>query len=96
MLILSGHNNVSIQTEQCWLSPVALATMDDLSSQGPRHPCACYVFPQQGALLDDVLPKILLQLLRQKSHVLRDEKQRAELWAELHEFRKYGGIEPDG
>lgn len=90
LLILSGYNNKSIyRSDQCWLSPVAIATIEDLIQQGTRSTYAYYVFPQRGASLYDVLPMILLQLLRKKSHALRDEKQHSELKAELSELRRY-------
>lgn len=90
LLILSGYNNESIAyLDQCWLSPVAMAMITDLSQNfsGPIY--AYYIFPQQGELLYHALSVILLQLLRQKSQALANETQGGELRTELCELQKY-------
>lgn len=90
LLILSGYNNQSIlDVDQCWLSPVAMAKLEELSQQDGHPIYAYYVHPQRGELLSQVLPVILLQLLRRKSHALRDKRQHAELCAELRKLQKY-------
>ena len=89
LLILSGYNNKSIANlDQCWLSPVAIDLIRDLRL-GSDHPIyAYYVFRPQGELLYRALAVILLQLLRQKSQVLRDKPQSDELRAELYNLGK--------
>jgi len=91
LLILSGHNDQSILygTDQCWLSPVAIAAVNDLSREKSRNVYSYYTFPRDRQLIYGVLPIILLQLLRQKSHALRDGGRYDELCAELHKFREY-------
>jgi len=90
LLILSGYNNKSIaRVDQCWLSPVAMAMITDLSQHASRPIYAYYVFPQPGELLYHAFSVILLQLLQQKSHVLRNKAQCDELRAELYELQKY-------
>ncbi|MCJ1244750.1 hypothetical protein MMC30_001950 [Trapelia coarctata] len=89
LLILSGCNNESIShIDHCWLSPIALAGVKDLRQQGSSPIYANYVFPREGKLLYNVLPILLLQLLRQKRHALRDEKQYAELCTELRKLQQ--------
>lgn len=87
LLILSGSNDESIDhVNQCWLSPIAAATVKDFDQQEIRPLYAYCALPKYGKLLDHVIPVILLQLLRQKSGVLRDQNQHAELRAELREL----------
>lgn len=90
LLILSGYNNRGIrQIDYCWLSRVAMALIMELEIC-PSHPiCAYYVFPQQNELLFRAFSVILLQLLRQKSLVLRNRSQCDELLAELYELQKH-------
>ena len=86
LLVLSGYNNESITySDQCWLSPVAIAMITELRPS----PSAYYVFASQGELLYRTLPVILLQLLRQKSQVLRNRSQYEEFRSELYELHKY-------
>ena len=89
LLILSGYNNIGIhQAFQCWLSPVAAATVKDFGQLKIRPLCAYYALPQKGELLYNVVSVILLQLLRQKSSALRDEQRHAELRNALEKFRQ--------
>jgi len=84
LLILSGYNDISIdRAYQCWLSPIAEATLNELGQRKPRPFYAYHALPQQGKLLFAVLSVFLLQLLRQKSSVLRDERRYAELRTQL-------------
>ena len=88
LLVLSGHNNEAVTgTDQCWLSPVAVAMINELDQQTNQQFHAYYVLPQRGILLYEVLGTMLLQLLRQKKHALRDTGQYAEFKAELHRFQ---------
>ena len=66
-----------------------MAMITDLSQHASRPIYAYYVFPQMGELLYHPFSVILLQLLRQKSHMLRNKTQCDELRAELYELRKY-------
>lgn len=88
LLILSGYNNESIPYhDECWLSPVAMATLQDLCQQEDRSIYAYYVHAPEGGRLPHVLSVILLQLLRRKSHALRNEKQYTELRSELQQYQ---------
>lgn len=96
LLVLSGYNNKSIllNTDHCWVSPVAMALLDDMSRKsptttGPPPIYAYYVFAQRGELLYYAFSVVLLQLLRQKTHALRNTEKYDELRAELHELRKF-------
>lgn len=90
LLILSGYNNKSIvHLDQCWLSPVAMAMISELRLSPSHLIYAYYVFGQQGESLYRPFSVILLQLLRQKRRVLRNESQCDELRAELYELQKY-------
>ena len=96
LLILSGYNNISIdRVYQCWLSPIAAATVKDFGQQEIRPLYAYCALPQSGKLLYDVVSVILLQLLRQKSGALRDEQRHAELRSELGKFHQTGMDEGD-
>ena len=90
LLILSGYNNKSIiHLDKCWLSPVAMAMITDLTLC-PSHPIyAYYVFDPQGELLYRAFSVIFLQLLRRKCQVLRNKSQCDEFRAELYELQKY-------
>ena len=90
LLILSGHNNMSIRDlDQCWLSTIAMNLITDLESN-PSHPIyAYYVFTSQGDLLYQPFSVILFQLIRQKREILRDKPQCDELRVELHKLEKY-------
>ena len=89
LLILSGYLNESISgIDQCWLSPVAMAMIEDLDQSGDSPIHAYCVLPQRGKLLYDVLPIIFLQLLRKKRHALRDDNKFNELCVELRTLQK--------
>ena len=91
LLVLSSYNDASInRAHQCWLSPVAAAAVDTFEHQQPRPFYAYYAMTQNGKLLHDVISVILLQLLRQKSIVLRDQQRYAELRTELGDFQDSG------
>ena len=94
LLILSGYNNECIldSNKYCWVSPVAINLIEDLlcqtansdASAGGSNIYAYCVIPSRGGdLYQEILPSILLQLLRKKSHALRDDKEYGELRAEL-------------
>lgn len=89
MLILSGYNNKSIvYLDQCWLSPIATAMITDLRLDSSHPIYSYYIFKPQGSSLYRPLSVILLQLLRQKSQILRDASQYDELRAELFEMQR--------
>lgn len=89
MLILSGYNNNRILNSSifCWISPVAVDLINDLLGQTASGESAIYaycVLSQRGAsLYQDILPGIILQLLRKKSQVLRNDKEYGEIREEL-------------
>ena len=89
LLILAGYNDISINhVNQCWLSPVAAAVVEDLDQQAV-HPIYAYSdLTKNGRLLYEVVSTILLQLLRQKSATLRDEDRYAELRTELNKLNQ--------
>ena len=87
-LILSGYNNESVlSARQCWLSPVATTLIGDLTNADTCSTVAYSIIPPSGILVYDILPAILLQLLRQKRQALRDEKQYSELQSGLRDFQ---------
>jgi len=88
LLILSGYNERSILDEdQCWLSPIALNHIEHLSHPDNAAIFAYHLLPQQRqTLIHHVLPTILLQLLRRKRQALRNEKEYAELCADLRKY----------
>lgn len=89
LLILSGKNNETlVDRDKFWLSPVAMAMIASFGFP-PSHLMAYYVFPFKGELLYRPLSVILLQLLRQKSQVLREKNQYNELRAELDELQEH-------
>ena len=91
LLILSGYNDISIdQAHQCWISPIATATIEEFSLDDPRSFYAYYALSRNGKLLYDVCSVILLQLLRQKSSALRNEQRYMELRTELRKFHNTG------
>ncbi|KAJ5885542.1 hypothetical protein N7495_010052 [Penicillium taxi] len=87
LLILSGRNYMGLPSPQCWLSRVAIATIERQRAFSSAY-CAHYIIPLHGATLYQVLPSILLQLLAKKKNMLRMDDQRDGLRAELHAFRK--------
>lgn len=88
LLILSGCNNESIgYIDECWMSPVATSMIEFLGQESGYAIYAYDILPRPGKLLYDVIPTIVLQLLRQKTRVLRDEKQFGELCSELQKFQ---------
>lgn len=88
LLILSGYNEPSISDEdECWLSPIALNLIEHLSRPNGAVIIAYHLLPlRRETLIHHVLPIVLLQLLRQKRQALRDEKEHAELCAELRKY----------
>lgn len=90
LLILSGYNNISLEVDQCWLSPIAAAAVNDFDQQHIDSMYAYFALPRKGKLLYDVVAVILLQLLRRKSGSLRDERRYAELRTELGKFQQTG------
>ncbi|KAL4800786.1 hypothetical protein BDV19DRAFT_352147 [Aspergillus venezuelensis] len=87
LLILDGRNSGGIST-QCWLSWVAISTIERLRNSSDQYAYAYYIVPQQGASLYQVLPTILLQLMTQKKDMLRVGKQRDALRAELYKYQE--------
>ena len=88
LLILSGYNDISLEVDQCWLSPIAAATVKDFDQQDIVPIYAYFALPQKGKLLYDVIAVSLLQLLRRKSGSLRNEGRHAELRTELGRFQQ--------
>ncbi|KAL8692666.1 MAG: hypothetical protein Q9218_002366 [Villophora microphyllina] len=89
LLVLSGHNDISIDGPyQCWVSPLAAATVEDFGQRENPPIYAYYALTQNGKILYDVLPVILLQLLRTKASVLRDEQRYAELRTQLGKLQQ--------
>ena len=95
LLILSGYNNISIEVDQCWLSPIAATAVKDFDQQDIVPIYAYYALPQKGKLLYEVVAVLLLQLLRRKSGNLRNERRYAELRTELRRFQQAGLDEDD-
>ena len=95
LLILSGYNNISLEVDQCWLSPIAAAAVKDFDQQDISPLYAYYALPRKGKLLYDVVAVVLLQLLRRKSGTLRNERRHAELRTELGKFQQTGTDEDD-
>ncbi|KAL8829989.1 MAG: hypothetical protein Q9191_001685 [Dirinaria sp. TL-2023a] len=88
LLILSGHNNRSISDiDQCWLSPIATALIQDFNPCPSNLAYSYYIFHPQGELLYRSLSVILLQLLNRKRQALRDKSQYDEFRAALYELQ---------
>ncbi|KAL6714365.1 hypothetical protein ACLMJK_007788 [Lecanora helva] len=96
LLILSGYNHEAIvHINHCWLSPIAAATVHHFDQQDEPPVHAYCVLPQSGQLLDKVIPILLLQLLRQRSDVLRHRHRHAELRAELKKLSSHESTDYD-
>ncbi|KAI1176379.1 hypothetical protein F4777DRAFT_597702 [Nemania sp. FL0916] len=84
ILVLTGRNRI-IQARNCWLSPVALDIIAERDSPKIQDPCVFYILGLQP--VDDtfaqVASSLIFRLLSLNRHILRDEKQYAELQAEL-------------
>jgi len=88
MLIIYGCNNESVSdSDHCWMSPLALSMIENLSQEKEMH--AYSVLPQAGRLIYDVFPAILLQLLRRKVSAMRDEDRFNELCSELEALQEF-------
>lgn len=83
-ILLWGYNNFSISQEvECWLSPVATSTIDELSHSS----YLAYDIIRNGNSAFEVLSVVLLQLLRFRPERLKDESQYSELSSELKIYR---------
>ncbi|CRG91714.1 hypothetical protein PISL3812_08765 [Talaromyces islandicus] len=87
LLMLSGHNDEGSLSPQCWLSPVALQTIDDCRKMNSVH-YAYYIAPNEGATVYQVLASLLLQLIQSEKGILRDESQRDAFKMEMHHYRQ--------
>ena len=96
LLVLSGYNDISIiHAFQCWVSPIASEVVKGLHDRADSPIYAYYALPQNGILSYSVVSVILLQLLRQRNGILRDEKRYMELRTELGKFKQTGLAEGD-
>ncbi|KAI9370167.1 hypothetical protein BJX61DRAFT_544878 [Aspergillus egyptiacus] len=86
MLILAGYNHET-RYHQCWLSPVALHMIQELSKQQ----CDPYAFYLLGHREDDsvrrVLSCLIIQFLQGDCPILRNETQYNELRTELQGYQ---------
>ncbi|KIW29327.1 hypothetical protein, variant [Cladophialophora immunda] len=90
LLILSGHNDNSIRyLDHCWVSPVAMTLIADLSNGDNDRIHGCYVFSSRGESLCHAFSVVLLQLFSKRSTVLRNKSQCDELRAELNNLRQF-------
>ncbi|KAL8752095.1 MAG: hypothetical protein Q9184_005848 [Pyrenodesmia sp. 2 TL-2023] len=88
LLILVGHNSASLENEDnCWLSPIPISTVEDLERATKKPIHAYLAFPSVDGSAFVVVPRILFQLLKQKSVVLRDETKYAELQGSIHRLQ---------
>ncbi|OKL60821.1 hypothetical protein UA08_03413 [Talaromyces atroroseus] len=87
LLILSGHNDNGSISPQCWLSPVALWTIDDCRRVSSTV-YAYYIVPHEGATIYQVLSGLLLQLIRREKSILRDESQRDAFKRKMYEYQQ--------
>ncbi|KAI9644988.1 hypothetical protein NHQ30_007023 [Ciborinia camelliae] len=84
LLVLWGYNNPSIYQEvECWLSPVATSTINELS----QNSFLAYNIVGNEKFAHEIVSVILLQLLRIRSERLNDESQYLELHSDLEEYR---------
>ena len=91
LLVLSGYNHYSISagfSDPNWLSPIAMALIKGLIDQITRPLHAYYVFTLADEPIYRSLSVILLQLLRQRLHILRNPKQSDALDAEFYKLQK--------
>ncbi|KAF2232960.1 hypothetical protein EV356DRAFT_578033 [Viridothelium virens] len=89
ILLLYGSNDEDVETQQCWLSPIAVGAIDSFRNGSSSAACAFHVLQQGGTLIEDVIPKVLLQLLEQNSTVLGDQKRSNELWISLNRYQRH-------
>ncbi|EXJ70040.1 uncharacterized protein A1O5_07113 [Cladophialophora psammophila CBS 110553] len=97
LLILSGHNDSSIRyLDHCWLSPVAMTMITDLSNGDNKDRLyGYYVFSSRGESLYRAISVVLLQLLGEKSVVLRNKARCDELRAELSNLHQFEQVSQD-
>lgn len=92
MLVLAGYNESPYLDGECWLSSIALDMIENFRKSEESDPYAFYILGrQEHNLLVPVLSRIILQLLTLNPQVLQNEKQYAELHAELEEYQ--GAVE---
>jgi hypothetical protein len=88
LLILSGRNEEGHwNADYCWLSPIAVNWIIRLQHPASAGVLAYFLLQRRELSVHDVLPPILLQLLRQKGQALRDEKQYMELLVDLRKYK---------
>jgi hypothetical protein len=87
LLVLSGHNDEGSLSPQCWLSPVALCTIDGCRKADSVH-FAYYIAPNEGATVYKILASLLLQLIHSEKSILRGEMQRTAFKMEMHNYRQ--------
>lgn len=105
LLVLSAYNHSIIDygNKFCWMSPLAMDLIEglrqtDSASASASNIYAYCVIPYSGLhLYHDVLPSLLLQLLRKKPQALKDRKKYNELRAQLSMFQSppAGTDDPD-
>lgn len=92
ILILAGVNDV-IQAAHCWLSPVALGFILELSRVIPRDPLAFYVLGtrEEEDTFQQVLSFIILRLLELNRETLREQGKCDEFFAALDIYAEVAG-----
>ncbi|KAJ2982967.1 hypothetical protein NUW58_g6333 [Xylaria curta] len=85
ILLLVGRNKIR-QARNCWLSPLVLDFISECDISG--DPCVFYLLGNQTVddTFDHVASSLIFRLLSMNRNVLRDEKQYAELHAELQSY----------
>ncbi len=88
ILLMIGHNRVR-QATHCWLSPVALDFIAECGMPKRKDPCVFYILGTRTVddTFDHVASSLIFRLLSMNRHALRDEKQYAELQAELQSYK---------
>lgn len=86
LLILVGVNNqgAGICHDDCWLSPLAFATIDEHKAKNST--LAYFVFPSKEELLFHAMSSIFVQLLRKRCEVLRTTERYNQLRTDLLKF----------
>lgn len=93
LLILAGKNYDGTQSQECWISPIAINTIDRIQKDQTRPFWAISLIDadqrrEQQDTVHQVLVDILLQLVRRNVVCLRDPQQYDRLRQDLAEFEQ--------
>ncbi|KAI0853359.1 hypothetical protein F5Y00DRAFT_257384 [Daldinia vernicosa] len=87
MLLLTGYNDQSVHSaRRCWLSSIALDTIENFRKSERGDPYAFYILEYQEHSLLPVLSHVIIQLLTLNPQALENDKQYEELRAEVKKY----------